>query len=138
MSLKTSEVEVTLSASPAKVWEVVTSSLDWGWRSDLRSRESQGTYSWRELYRWGLRIDFGVMDWQERKRYILHMENSRFRGQWSAHLEPLEDGGTRFRLRISLYPRNSLLWLMTLPFWSPEKYLNRYVADLKKRLDPTE
>ncbi len=135
MTLKTSEIEAVLEAPVEKVWDAVTSSIDWSWRRDLRSRASLGTYSWKERDRWGLCTDYGVMDQVKCCRSILHMENARCRGQWAAHMEPLEGGRTRFSLKLSLHPRNYFLWILAKPFWTPEKYLERYLRDLRNKVE---
>lgn len=120
-----------LNAPPQRVWQIITSLQDYGWRSDLAAIEVLDERRFVEKDKGGYATTFTITCFEEPRRYVFTMENANMTGQWTGTLTP--DGeGTRAVFTEEVTAKK---WFMK-PFVGGylKKQQAQYFADLRRAL----
>jgi len=132
---------VTLRATPRAVFAVITDFADGAeWRSDVQRVEIlSGTGPGMEFRETGSNgsVRYRVEVLEPDARIVTRIANTTlaFGGSWTFDLAPTGAGDTRLTITEDGEVYNPLFRLMSRVFFPPTATIEKYLADLQKRLD---
>ena len=126
-----SKIKVSFESNVQKVWEIVTSLKNYGWRSDLDRIELLNDKQFVEYTKAGYQTNFTVTFIEPYKRWEFDMENDNMKGHWTGIFH--SDGG---RTEIEFTEEVTAKKVVMKPFVKAylKKQQAQYVKDLKKAL----
>ncbi len=124
-----SKIKVSFESNVQKVWEIVTSLKNYGWRSDLARIEILNDKQFVEYTKTGYPTNFTVTFIEPYKRWEFDMENDNMKGHWRGIFR--SDGG---RTEIEFTEEVTAKKVIMRPFVKAylKKQQAQYVEDLKK------
>ena len=126
-----SKIKVSFESNVQKVWEIVTSLKNYGWRSDLSRIEILNEKQFVEYTKAGYPTNFTVTFMEPYKRWEFDMENDNMKGYWTGIFR--SDGE---RTEIEFTEEAAAKKVIMKPFVKAylKKQQAQYVEDLKKAL----
>ena len=131
--MATANMKAEFKADMKKVWGVVTSCTEYGWRSDLSKIEvSEAGKKFVEYTKDGYATEFAITVFEPYKRYEFDMENSNMKGHWTGVFAEA-DGVVTIDFTEEVYAKK----LVLKPFVGVylKKQQASYLKDLKKVLE---
>lgn len=125
-------MKASFSTDMERVWDIVTSCVDYAWRSDLSKIEVvEDKKQFVEYTKDGYATTFTITVFEPYERYEFDMENDNMKGHWQG-LFTLEDG----KVCISFTEDVTAKKLFMKPFVGMylKKQQATYLQDLKKAL----
>lgn len=83
-----SSIKVVFDNQVNQVWEIVTSLVDYAWRSDLSKIEIKGEKQFIEYTKEGYATTFTITVTEPCKRWEFDMENDNMKGHWVGIFTP--------------------------------------------------
>lgn len=114
-----------------KVWDVVTSLTEYGWRSDIDKIEILSETDFVEYTKDGYATTFTVTAAEPWQRWEFDMENDNIKGHWIG-LFFQEDGKTTVDFTENVTAKKA--WMKPFVKGYLKKQQARYMEDLKKAL----
>jgi len=133
---RTSKKVVTFSSDLKTVWDVVINNEDYEWRSDISKIEIlDGGESWIEYSHKNDSTTFKTIAKNKNKEYSFSMYNAIFTGQFISKFQnsPCEGGKVEFIETISI--KSPILKPLSYLFFDLQGFQNKYIYDLKKKLN---
>lgn len=127
-----SGIRVTLPCDLNKVWEMVTSPIAYGWRSDLDQIEVLSDTQFVEHTKDGFATTFTTTALEPFRLWEFDLENGNITGHWRG-LFSEEDGQTQLVLVESVTAKK--IWMRPFVKAYLKRQQARYIADLKRALD---
>jgi len=126
-----SNKKAVFSCEVQKVWDIMTSLDNYGWRSDLDRIEVIGENQFVEYTKEGYATTFTVTLTKPCERWEFDMENSNMKGHWTGTFTQKEG-----QTEISLTENVTAKKLLLKPFVKMylKKQQEAYVQDLKKEV----
>lgn len=126
-----SNIKVVFKRDIQKVWEVVTSLENYGWRSDLGKIEIKNEKQFIEYTKDGFATIFTVTVKEPCKRWEFDMENDNMKGHWTGVFTQKGEG-----TEIDFTEDVTAKKIFMKPFVKPylKKQQKQYVLDLQKEL----
>ena len=126
-----SKIKVSFESNVQKVWEIVTSLKNYGWRSDLDRIELLNDKQFVEYTKTGYPTNFTVTFIEPYKQWEFDMENDNMKGHWIGIFH--SDGE---RTEIEFTEEVTAKKIVMKPFVKAylKKQQAQYVKDLKKAL----
>ena len=126
-----SKIKVSFESNVQKVWEIVTSLKNYGWRSDLSRIEILNEKQFVEYTKAGYPTNFTVTFMEPYKRWEFDMENDNMKGHWTGIFH--SDGE---RTEIEFTEEVTAKKVIMKPFVKAylKKQQAQYAEDLKKAL----
>lgn len=127
-----STIKEVLPCNIKKVWERVTSLIDYSWRSDLDRIEVTGENTFTEYDKTGHFLCFTVAVRAPCTRLEFFMENGNLKGSWIGVFRDLDGKATEIEFNEEVIAKKILM----KPFLNAylKKQQKRYLEDLKKSL----
>lgn len=132
--MKSSVYRAELPFAVESVWEVMTDTSQYAWRSDLKCIETDNETIFREIYPNGNETVFTITDKRPYSHYAFHMENKWFSGEWCGELQAQEDGSCLLLLEERIEIHNPIMRLAAGIAWNLTKIQQVYIHDLKEEL----
>lgn len=114
-----------------KVWDVVTSLTEYGWRSDIDKIEVLSEIDFVEYTKDGYATTFTITAAEPWQRWEFDMENDNIKGHWTG-LFFQEDGKTTVDFTEDVTVKKA--WMKPFVKGYLKKQQARYIEDLKKVL----
>lgn len=114
-----------------KVWDVVTSLTEYGWRSDIDKIEVLSEIDFVEYTKDGYATTFTITAAEPWQRWEFDMENDNIKGHWTG-LFFQEDGKTTVDFTEDVTAKKT--WMKPFVKGYLKKQQARYMEDLKKAL----
>lgn len=114
-----------------KVWDVVTSLTEYGWRSDIDKIEVLSEIDFVEYTKDGYATTFTITAAEPWQRWEFDMENDNIKGHWTG-LFFQEDGKTTVDFTEDVTAKKA--WMKPFVKGYLKKQQARYMEDLKKVL----
>lgn len=114
-----------------KVWDVVTSLTEYGWRSDIDKIEVLSEIDFVEYTKDGYATTFTITAAEPWQRWEFDMENDNIKGHWTG-LFFQEDGKTTVDFTEDVTAKKA--WMKPFVKGYLKKQQARYMEDLKKAL----
>lgn len=114
-----------------KVWDVVTSLTEYGWRSDIDKIEVLSEIDFVEYTKDGYATTFTITAAEPWQRWEFDMENDNIKGHWTG-LFFQEDGKTTVDFTEDVTAKKA--WMKPFVKGYLKKQQARYIEDLKKVL----
>lgn len=114
-----------------KVWDVVTSLTEYGWRSDIDKIEVLSETDFVEYTKDGYATTFTITAAEPWQRWEFDMENDNIKGHWTG-LFFQEDGKTTVDFTEDVTAKKA--WMKPFVKGYLKKQQARYMEDLKKAL----
>ena len=127
--MKRVEMTIDFKSSLEKVFNVVSNLNDCSWRSDLLKVEQLSEDKYLEYNRKNRVTKVRIVTQIENIQFEYDLQNDSYTGHWCGQFASLKDGGCRLYLSFYFEP-STLLG----EFVNGEKFLQRYIEDLKKEL----
>lgn len=126
-----SNIKVVFKRDIQKVWEVVTSLENYGWRSDLGKIEIKNEKQFIEYTKDGYATTFTVTVKEPCKRWEFDMENDNMKGHWTGVFTQKGEG-TEIDFTENVIAKK----IFMKPFVKAylKKQQKQYVSDLQKEL----
>lgn len=125
-------VKGVFRADVQKVWEIVTSLQDYGWRSDISKIEVLDEKRFVEYTRDGYATTFTITACEPCRRWEFDMENSNMKGHW-AGIFTAKDGAAEIDFTEDVAAKKMIMKPFVKGYL--KKQQEQYVADLRKVLE---
>ncbi len=133
--IKEARIKAEFKTNIEDVWKIITNREDISWRPDIEKVEVVSEIEFKEITRAGVATNYKVEESEEYSLYRLKMNNQNIKGVFEASFEEVKGGGCN----VEIYQKNEMLSLSSkiasILFVSLEKLQNRYVYDIKNRLN---
>lgn len=127
-----SEIRTVFSASVQDVWDIVTSSENYQWRSDLGRIEKLNEKQFVEYTKDGFSTTFTITVSQPYKRWEFDIENSNMKGHWTGIFAE-KDGQAEIIFTENVTAKKVVMKPFVKAFLKKQQI--QYVSDLKKALN---
>lgn len=131
--MKKSTITATFKVDIKKVWEVVTNSNKYEWRSDLSKIDVliDGN-SFIEYTKDNFPTKFNITFKRTYERYEFDITNKNMNGHWIGIFSPVNNNGTQIEFIEEVSVNNPIMNLFAGSYLKKQQLL--YIADLKKEL----
>ena len=126
-----SNIRAVIPAEVPKVWDIVTSLENYGWRSDLSRIEILSEKQFVEYTKDGFATTFTITASEPCRRWEFHMENDNMKGHWNGIFAE-KDGQTEIDFTEDVTVKKLVMKPFVKVFLKKQQEL--YVSDLKKAL----
>ena len=130
-----SEITATFKSDIKTVWNVVTNTSDYKWRSDIEKVNIiDNGNAFVEYTPNGICTKFIITKKHSYNRYEFNMENKNFTGFWIGNFSKTEKGGTKIVFTENIFIKNPFIRALSYLFMDLKKIQNTYILDLKRKL----
>lgn len=129
--MATLNIQATLQCDIETLWQVITSTVNYQWRSDLRSIEVINDHKFIEHTKDGYSTIFTVTAKVPYQRWEFDMENENIKGHWMGVFTS-DNGITEIDFTEVVISKK--IFLKPLVKWYLKKRQKTYIQDLEKAL----
>ena len=130
-----SEISAQFNSDIKRVWDVVTNSEDYSWRSDIKKIEilDHGD-AFVEHGKNNIKTTFYITKKVKYDSYEFKMENKNIFGTWKGHFFTTENGGTKIVFTEEIFVKNPVMRILSHLFMNLSKMQAAYINDLRIKL----
>lgn len=127
-----SNKKVTFPCEVSRVWDIVTSLEDYGWRSDLSRIEILNERQFVEYTKEGYATSFTVTKREPYRQWEFDMDNSNMKGHWRG-IFTAKDGCAEVDFTEEVFAKK--IWMKPFVKSYLKKQQTKYILDLTKALE---
>jgi len=128
-----SNIKKVFNCDKNKLWDIVTDSSNYAWRSDLSKIEIIDELHFTEYAKNGYPTNFTITKKEKSDIYEFDIENTNIKGKWIGKFRELENGDIEIDFTEAIETNNFIMKLLAKPYLKSMQ--KRYIKDLEQELN---